>query len=187
MSKVIYTRSFLTLAYITAVISRSSENEPEYFLIQRPDTGLLASLWDFPNIALDDPEIDEQSGKDILLGYLASLGFENLGKLSKKGSSLHIFTHIRRTSLVYTVHIENTDTSHSEGRWVTEHEITDMGVSELGRKVLRLALGLEKKRKDSEANGSAKVKNRKVVKLEKGQTKLSFAVSRSVKAQLEES
>jgi hypothetical protein len=103
----------------------------------------------------------------------------------KKGSSLHIFTHIRRTSLVYTVHVQEIDTLNSEGRWVTEDEITEMAISELGRKVLRLALGTEKKRKDSDTNGVMKAKGRKIVKLEKGQTKLSFTVSRSIKAEVD--
>ena len=170
---------------MTAVISRSSENGPEYFLIQRPDTGLLAGLWDFPNIAIDDPEFDEKSAKETLSVYLASLGFDNSDKLTKRGSSLHIFTHIRRTSLVYTVHIQGSDASTSEGRWVKEQEITEMAVSELGRKVLRLALGVEKKRKDSDTNGSSKAKSRKAVKLEKGQTKLSFTMTRSVKVDVE--
>jgi hypothetical protein len=45
-----------------------------------------------------------------------------------------------------------------------------MAVSELGRKVLRLALGTEKRK----AEEKVKIKSRKLVKLEKGQTKLSF-------------
>ena len=157
------------------MISRSSDKGPEYFLVQRPDTGLLAGLWDFPNIALNDPEIDDASAETVLLEYLATLGLENLENLKRKGSSLHIFTHIRRTSLVYTVHVTS-EIPELRGNWATEEAITDMAVSELGRKVLRLALGLEKKRKP-EQHEKVKIKTRKVVKLEKGQTKLSFASS----------
>ena len=134
--------------YVTAVVSRLSENRPEYFLVQRPETGLLAGLWDFPNIVLEDPEIEESSVEEILLDYLSSLGLTELGAPVKKGSSLHIFTHIRRTSLVYTVQVAKAELPESQvelqGKWVTEEEITDMAVSELGRKVLRLALGVEK-------------------------------------------
>ena len=157
------------LDYVTAVISRKSDNGPEYFLVQRPDTGLLAGLWDFPNIAIEDPETDETSARETLLEYLASLGLTKVGKLVKKGTSLHIFTHIRRTSLVYTVGVNDPHEEAKDGRWVTEEDIVDMAVSELGRKVLRLALGTEK-RKDWDRNGKAKAKSRKVPKLEKGQT-----------------
>jgi hypothetical protein len=162
--------------YITAVISRTSENGPEYFLVQRPETGLLAGLWDFPNIALEDVDLDESSAESVLLEYLASLGLENLDKLKKKGSSLHIFTHIRRTSQVYTVHVDS-DMSDLQGQWATEETFAAMAVSELGRKVLRLALGMEKKRKPTSPNSQPKLKSRKTVKLEKGQTKLSFSLS----------
>jgi A/G-specific adenine glycosylase len=159
------------------VISRQSQNGLEHFLIQRPDAGLLAGLWDFPNIALENPEIDETSAQEILLEYLESLGLTGLGKLVKKGSSLHIFTHIRRTSLVYAVQVNDTHGELDDGKWVTEEEIANMAVSELGRKVLRLALGIEK-RKGGEENGKVKVKSRKVARLEKGQTTLSFGVSK---------
>ena len=165
------------LDYVTAVISRKSDNGPEYFLVQRPDTGLLAGLWDFPNIAFECPEIDETSAQTMLLEYLASLGLTKLGKLVKKGTSLHAFTHIRRTSLVYTIGANDSHGEVNDGRWVTEEEIVDMAVSELGRKVLRLALGREK-RKGGDLNGKVTSKSRKVVKLERGQTTLSFDMSK---------
>jgi A/G-specific adenine glycosylase len=158
------------LDYVTAVISRQSDNGPEYFLVQRPETGLLAGLWDFPNIPLDDPEVEESSAEEALLEHLTSLDLPTLGILVKKGSSLHIFTHIRRTSLVYAVQVTGPPAEVEVGKWVTEEEIVDMAVSELGRKVLRLALGTEKRK----AEEKVKMKSRKVVKLEKGQTKLSF-------------
>lgn len=159
------------------MVSRSSENGNQYFLVQRPETGLLAGLWDFPNIVLEDPEIEESSAEEILLDYLSSLGLAELGALVRKGSSLHIFTHIRRTSLVYTVQVVKAELPELQGKWVTEEEIAEMAVSELGRKVLRLALGVEK-RKPTDEGGRTKIKSRKVVKLEKGQTKLAFTMTR---------
>lgn len=113
----------------------------------------------------------------MLNAHLTSLGLDELGEMVKKGSSLHIFTHIRRTSLVYAVHVKNPNVPELQGKWVTEENITDMAVSELGRKVLRLALGSEKKRKPPNEDKKVKIKSRKVVKLEKGQTKLAFTRS----------
>jgi adenine-specific DNA glycosylase len=159
--------------YVTAVISHPSDVGPKYFLVQRPETGLLAGLWDFPNIALEASEIDD-AAESALLEYLASLGLATHQELRKIGSSLHIFTHIRRTSLVYTVQV-GSEIPGLQGKWVTEEEIAEMALSELGRKVLRLALGIEKKRKSPAEKVEAKSK--KVVKMEKGQTKLTFAVS----------
>jgi hypothetical protein len=111
-----------------------------------------------------------------LVEYLCALGFRDLKKLTKKGSSLHIFTHIRRTSIVYTVRVEETVTGDIWGEWLTEEGIGEYPVSELGRKVLRLALGVEKKR----AGDNAEKKGAKKVKLEKGQTKLAFTTQRKV-------
>jgi len=167
-------------SYVTAVISRKSPNGPEYFLVQRPDTGLLAGLWDFPNIPFEDPELKDSEIQSTLIAHLVSLGFDKPEKLTSKGTSLHIFTHIRRISHVYTVQIRQGEGFLVEGqcKWVSEEEINDMAVSELGRKVLRLALGVEKKRKAVDKAGIAgQVKTKKVVKLEKGQKTLSFSVS----------
>ena len=172
------------LDYITAVISRKSEKGLQYLLVQRPETGLLAGLWDFPNIPLEDNVIDPEDlplAESLLLSHLTSLGFSNPGKLNKMGSSLHIFTHIRRTSQVYCVHSSSEDGLEIEGVWATEEEIAEMAVSELGRKVLRLALGTEKKRKQTTRDGKVKGTTRKILKLEKGQTKLSFAVTQKTK------
>jgi adenine-specific DNA glycosylase len=119
-------------------------------------------LWDFPNIALDNPEMDELSAEKILLAYLESLGLASLGPLRRKGSSLHIFTHIRRTSQVYTVEVLDSATPTPLGQWVTEEDIKGMAVSELGRKVLRLALGTAKKRKSSGQDKKPKIKIQKI-------------------------
>ena len=170
------------IGYLTAVISRPSKSGPEYFLLQRPDTGLLAGLWDFPNVALEESEVEDSSKQEILREYLESLGFRGFGNFLKKGSSLHIFTHIRRTSQVYTVEVLDS-LLDLHGKWATEEEITDMAVSELGRKVLRLALGMEKKRNSSAEDEKIKAKSRKTVKLEKGQTTLSFVVTRKTKVE----
>ena len=145
--------------------------------MQRPETGLLAGLWDFPNIVLSDPTMDEPATEEVLIEYLKSLGLVGLGKLSKKGSSLHIFTHIRRTSQVYTVKASGSELPELKGKWASEEDIREMAVSELGRKVLRLALGAEKKRKAADGDEKVKIKGRKAVKLEKGQSKRSFALT----------
>jgi hypothetical protein len=124
----------------------------------------------------------EPATEKVLMEYLDSLGLVGLGKLAKKGSSLHIFTHIRRTSQVYTVKASGSGLPELNGKWASEEEIREMAVSELGRKVLRLALGApDKKRKAADGDEKVKIKGRKVVKLEKGQSKLSFALTRKTK------
>jgi len=106
--------------------------------------------------------MDEASAEKILIAYLESLGLAGLGALRQKGSSLHIFTHIRRTSRVYTVELLDSAPPTPLGQWVTEEDIKDMAMSELGRKVLRLALGTVKKRKSSGQGKEPKIKSQKI-------------------------
>jgi adenine-specific DNA glycosylase len=158
-----------------------SEAGPEYLLVQRPETGLLAGLWDFPNIVLEDPRMDEPATEKVLMEYLESLGLVGLGKLANKGSSLHIFTHIRRTSQVYTVKASGSGLPELKGKWASEEDIREIAVSELGRKVLRLALEAPDKKRKAVGDEKVRIKGPKVVKLEKGQSKLSFALTRKTK------
>jgi hypothetical protein len=85
---------------------------------------------------------------------------------------------------VYAVEVSASASPTLQGHWVTEDTITGMAVSELGRKVLRLALETEKKRKLSGEDKKPKIKTQKTIKLEKGQTKLCFSVSTKTKVEI---
>ena len=63
-------------------------------LRRRPDRGLLAKLWEFPNELGDDT-----------LPYLASLGISKAPDFSSLGR--HIFTHIEWHMTAYTMTMEN--------------------------------------------------------------------------------
>jgi A/G-specific adenine glycosylase len=65
---------------------------------KRPDHGLLANMWEFPNIEINLPF---QSEKDLLADYL-SQAFEvkiNAGQIA--GQIEHIFTHLKWNIHVY--------------------------------------------------------------------------------------
>ena len=85
-------------------------------MIQRPATGLLASLWEFPSVALPGESTtpaDQVSKKqmrvhqELLLGFLQTgdLGGVAKGQVQQwelLGESSHVFSHIRQHMLVYS-------------------------------------------------------------------------------------
>ena len=82
------------------VLVLSIEGKNYFVLAKRPDKGLLAGLWEFPNVPLDE-------GKEKLAG-LANRILKQLGSGSKLegrdlleiGSFVHIFTHIKQKTHV---------------------------------------------------------------------------------------
>ena len=79
---------------------------------RRPDTGLLAGLWEFP-------AIDGEPSENEVREYLSELGIE-AGMMTPTAPAKHIFTHIEWHMNGYTV-----DVSQIAGEgltWVTAEE-----------------------------------------------------------------
>ncbi|EFA85170.1 A/G-specific adenine DNA glycosylase [Heterostelium album PN500] len=108
----------------------------ETLLVQRPETGLLASLWESPSIVReqvkdDDEEDDEDEDEDKdnkkrkrktkeeqFTSYISSIQreFNDLFKIESIksiGTTVHIFSHIRQTLVVNKVSVESTTTTRS--------------------------------------------------------------------------
>ena len=86
--------------------------EGEYGLRQRPDTGLLAGLWEFPNV----------SGKlqtDEVLTEVERMGLKPK-EIFRQVERKHIFTHIRWE--LRGVYLEVVEKNH-ELTWFTEEQI----------------------------------------------------------------
>lgn len=82
-------------------ISVSKQSESRFLLIKRPNEGLLAGLWEFPSVTLDEePELSMRRKKiDLLLKKSFELNFpKNCSIISREhvGEFVHVFTHIRR-------------------------------------------------------------------------------------------
>lgn len=78
----------------------------KYALRKRPNKGLLASLYEFPNC----PYYEEAS-------FLATLSFYNLKELCRYE---HLFSHIRWKNTVKSLYL---DTLHPSFLWFTKEEI----------------------------------------------------------------
>ena len=94
----------------TILLLISEENE--IALLKRPNKGLLAGMYEFPNV---DKFLEENEVKELLKKWnLPSKGISNLGK--KK----HIFTHITWEMIGYEVKVEK---KNNQFLWVSPKEL----------------------------------------------------------------
>ncbi|XP_030045253.1 adenine DNA glycosylase-like [Microcaecilia unicolor] len=124
---------------------RSVRGEPEYLLSQRPSSGLLARMWEFPSI-LSDTEMSKKEQKRVLSGHLAAVtgGTGGLRGLRYIGQVLHMFSHIHQTYLVYSLSLDEADGTTvapervkgvDSARWVTKAEFQKSAVSTAMKKI----------------------------------------------------
>ncbi|NWH72972.1 MUTYH glycosylase, partial [Piaya cayana] len=112
----------------------------EYLLVQRPSSGLLAGLWEFPSVPLAQ-DLQEEKQRELLADHLqAWLGQPvPAERLRLIGEVVHIFSHIHQTYVVYSLPLDGDmtlDPASSPLRWVTEEEFHTSAVSTAMKKVL---------------------------------------------------
>jgi A/G-specific adenine glycosylase len=90
-------------------------NRGEVLIVQRPSTGLLAGLWEFPEI--DDP-----------------------GNHTYAGQLTHTFTHKRITYRVFTTHKRVRVRVRERPSWVPTAKLKDLALPTAQRNVWKLAL-----------------------------------------------
>ncbi|CAL9079950.1 unnamed protein product [Musa textilis] len=77
------------------------KNNDVLLLVKRPEEGLLAGLWEFPTVLLDEEVIDVGTRRKIVDKYLKELFLINLKEICNVilredvGKYVHIFSHIR--------------------------------------------------------------------------------------------
>ncbi|NXL33015.1 MUTYH glycosylase, partial [Glaucidium brasilianum] len=119
---------------------RGCHGTPEYLIVQRPDSGLLAGLWEFPSLLLPQG-LQEEKQQEALADHLqAWMGWPvAAGDLQLIGEVVHIFSHIHQTYVVYSLPLDGDvtlDPTSSPSRWVTEEEFHASAVSTAMKKVL---------------------------------------------------
>ncbi|XVF72351.1 hypothetical protein PTKIN_Ptkin12aG0114800 [Pterospermum kingtungense] len=82
-------------------ISQQSQSDSRFLLVKRPDEGLLAGLWEFPSVTLDEEA--DLSTRRKLTDQLLKKSFrlnppKNCSIISRElvGDFVHVFSHIRR-------------------------------------------------------------------------------------------
>ncbi|CAH8542222.1 unnamed protein product [Schistosoma rodhaini] len=107
-----------TVILITHTTRKENEALKHYYLLlQRPKTGLLAGLWEFPSYTIEDnkltSEIQSSSFIPLVIDRItnalnSSLNITSVNELNVKpiGEVLHIFSHIHMTYIVFELKVE---------------------------------------------------------------------------------
>jgi A/G-specific adenine glycosylase len=102
---------------------------------KRPETGLLANLWEFPNVELHQPFVLERSR---ISDYFQETFNMNI-KLEKGiGQIEHIFSHLIWNIRVFTGTISSNIPQGSEWKWVSQDEMEDYAFPVSYHKILKL-------------------------------------------------
>nr|XP_019604934.1 PREDICTED: adenine DNA glycosylase isoform X4 [Rhinolophus sinicus] len=110
-------------------------------LVQRPNSGLLAGLWEFPSVTAAP---SGQCQRKALLQELRSwAGPLPASRLQHLGQVVHTFSHIKLTYQVYGLALEGQTpvTTPSGARWLTREEFHTAAVSTAMKKVFRVYEG----------------------------------------------
>ncbi|NXI60410.1 MUTYH glycosylase, partial [Chloroceryle aenea] len=112
----------------------------EYLIVQRPSSGLLAGLWEFPSLPLAQ-DLQEEKQRELLADHLQAWTGRPVatGGLRLIGEVIHIFSHIHQTYVVYSLPLDGDvtlDPALSPSRWVTVEEFHASAVSTAMKKVL---------------------------------------------------
>ncbi|XP_030428973.1 adenine DNA glycosylase isoform X2 [Gopherus evgoodei] len=146
---------------------RGPRGQPEYLIVQRPSSGLLAGLWEFPSLALG-PGLKEKQQREALLAHVQAWAGEAVarGRLRHVGEVSHVFSHIHQTYVVYSL-LLGRDPEMASGwrdemlerpafRWVTQAEFQKSAVSTAMKKVWKVC-----ERQNCEGRGSGQGCKRK--------------------------
>ncbi|XP_051134198.1 adenine DNA glycosylase [Andrographis paniculata] len=93
-------RNDFSAVSVVEITGTSSQCDSKYLLVKRPDTGLLAGLWEFPSVLLEG-EADLASRREAVDSFLKqAFGLDiekNCEVVSREevGVYVHVFSHIR--------------------------------------------------------------------------------------------
>ncbi|XP_030878824.1 adenine DNA glycosylase isoform X3 [Leptonychotes weddellii] len=115
---------------------------PRVLLVQRPSSGLLAGLWQFPAVTAEPSGPRE---REALLRELQSwAGPLPAPRLRHLGQVVHTFSHIKLTYQVYGLALEGqtpVTVAPPGARWLTREEFHTAAVSTAMKKVFRVYEG----------------------------------------------
>ncbi|KAF0852162.1 mitochondrial adenine DNA glycosylase [Andalucia godoyi] len=121
----------------------------QYLLHQRPETGLLAGMWEFPCVLTSSTEHSRENDPEMVpYALLNNLRVPVL----YKGAYIHIFSHIRQLLHVHLVDIsddanvrisiDSAILGMRERKWVSRDEMRKVAVATVMKRVLDVALGV---------------------------------------------
>ncbi|XP_030852406.1 adenine DNA glycosylase-like [Strongylocentrotus purpuratus] len=116
------------------IVERETNDEEEYLIVQRPDTGLLAGMWEFPSIEIAE-ETSRQKSRNKIDSYLKDTLNMTLKTVKDRKHIIqfvHMFSHIHQTYELETMKVEEEDEEEEEEEEKEKEEEED--VSEKSQK-----------------------------------------------------
>lgn len=142
---------------LTCVVTRpGEEGVEEYLLVQRPKKGLLAGLWEFPSLLLQENNTEGKQKRvlcDEVNRILRSCLNEHL--LQYVGEVVHIFSHIHQTYVVYSLRLKerNVTPEMTTEQWLTRSGLQEAAVSTGLKKIVKLFETVESLKEKSSKDG----------------------------------
>ena len=109
--------------------------EGEVMLVRRPDKGLLAGMWAFPEQELSKPLDCSTTSRDRAIGLAMTLGAEVVGHASALAEIQHRFTHLQARYRPWVVPVAKLLTGEGS-MWMTPGEPVDFPIPAAQHKVL---------------------------------------------------
>ncbi|KAH7670837.1 A/G-specific adenine glycosylase MutY protein [Dioscorea alata] len=116
-------------------------NRPRYLLVKRPEQGLLAGLWEFPLVLIDEKDTKQNTRRKIIDRYLKKI-LElpkncNVNMREDVGKYVHVFSHIRLHMYVELMSLTLTGGSdllvnEEESSTVTRKIVDDLLMKSMG-------------------------------------------------------
>ncbi|CAO3621501.1 unnamed protein product [Cunninghamella echinulata] len=132
--------------------------ESKYLITKRPEKGLLAGLWEFPTVELNNTKSTYKQRSQHITAFLKDQHKINLNEIKHKRQNLenvvHLFSHIRKVYHVEWVSLSNEDVINIsiEGNWVTMEELKTSPIPTGLKKAIKL---LEKAQKTLSTSSSS--------------------------------
>ncbi|CAO3617931.1 unnamed protein product [Mucor hiemalis] len=132
---------------VSIVEKIGTDKEPLYLISKRPDTGLLAGLWEFPTLELESLDTDYKDRIKQSTDYLREryqLEFNVKPIRHDLGNVVHLFSHIRKVyHIEWIQYFHDNDTmmeidDEEDIKWVTLDELHKSPIPTGLKKALKL-------------------------------------------------
>lgn len=128
---------------LVCIFHASAGDKDEYLLTKRPQGGLLAGLWEFPNVLFGSDRNEPEEKKELVKTLLKKQwGASDIPTQPQFiGEVPHIFSHIHQLYVVFSLKLsKKTDVSNkstTETMWMNSDEILSSAISTAMKKVFK--------------------------------------------------
>ncbi|XP_025110074.1 adenine DNA glycosylase-like [Pomacea canaliculata] len=141
------------MAAVTVVCKLGKDSQQQFLLMKRPEKGLLAGLWEFPNFDVKGEAEISTNSEDILqrLKNNHSVEVASAENVKTVGDVLHLFSHIHQTYCVTLVSVTEQNikvTSQRPWQWLTNAEVNEAAIPTAMKKVFSACMKVLEGRND---------------------------------------